>query len=89
VILSARNRDDKFGRSTASLYGAHKAYMPIAQLAKQVGFVESTSEVWRLIAQRGFKVDSEVIVDKAQVGPAGRTIVVRAGKCKFARITVS
>jgi tyrosyl-tRNA synthetase len=60
----------------------------IAQLAKQAGIVESTSEALRLIAQRGLKVDGEVIADKALVIPAGRTIVVQAGKRKFARVTV-
>ena len=64
------------------------AGMPIAQLAKQAGIVDSTSEALRLIAQRGLKVDGEVVTDKALVIPAGRTVVVQAGKRKFARITV-
>ena len=49
--------------------------MPIAQLAKQAGIVDSTSEALRLIAQRGLKVDGDVIADKALVdrgGPHGR-----------------
>ena len=37
---------------------------PIAQLAKQAGIVESTSEALRLIAQRGLKVDGDVVADK-------------------------
>ena len=65
------------------------AGMPIAQLAKQAGIVDSTSEALRLIAQRGLKVDGEVVTDKALVIPAGRTIVVQAGKRKFARVTVT
>ncbi len=64
------------------------AGLPIAQLAKQAGIVESTSEALRLIAQRGLKVDGDVVADKALVVPAGRTIVVQAGKRKFARVTV-
>ena len=64
------------------------AGMPIAQLAKQAGIVDSTSEALRLIAQRGLKVDGEVVTDKALVIPAGRTVVVQAGKRKFARVTV-
>jgi tyrosyl-tRNA synthetase len=63
--------------------------LPIAQLAKQAGIVESTSEALRLIAQRGLKVDGEVIADKALVVPAGRTVVIQAGKRKFARVTVT
>ena len=64
------------------------AGMPIAQLAKQAGIVESTSEALRLIAQRGLKVDGDVVADKGLRIPAGRTIVVQAGKRKFARVTV-
>ncbi len=62
--------------------------MPIAQLAKQAGIVDSTSEALRLIAQRGLKVDGDVVGDKALLIPAGRTVVVQAGKRKFARVTV-
>jgi tyrosyl-tRNA synthetase len=64
------------------------AGVAIAQLAKQAGIVDSTSEALRLIAQRGLKVDGEVVADKALVIPSGRTIVVQAGKRKFARVTV-
>ena len=62
--------------------------IPIAQLAKQAGIVDSTSEALRLIAQRGMKVDGDVIADKALVVAAGRTVVVQAGKRRFARVTV-
>ena len=62
--------------------------LPIAQLAKQAGIVDSTSEALRLIAQRGLKVDGDVVADKALVIAAGRTVVVQAGKRKFARVTV-
>ncbi len=60
----------------------------IPQLAKQAGVVESTSEALRLIAQRGLKIDGDVVVDKALTIAAGRTVVVQAGKRKFARVTV-
>ena len=63
------------------------AGLPIAQLAKQAGIVESTSEALRLIAQRGLKVDGDVVADKALAIAAGRTVVVQAGKRKFARVT--
>ncbi len=65
------------------------AGLPIAQLAKQAGIVESTSDALRLIAQRGLKVDGDVVTDKALVIPAGRTIVVQAGKRKFARVKLT
>ena len=62
--------------------------MPIAQLAKQAGIVDSTSEALRLIAQRGLKVDGDVITDKTLVIAGGRTVIIQAGKRKFARVTV-
>jgi tyrosyl-tRNA synthetase len=64
------------------------AGLPIAQLAKQAGVAESTSEALRLIAQRGLKVDGTVVADKTLSIAAGRTVVVQAGKRKFARVTV-
>jgi tyrosyl-tRNA synthetase len=65
------------------------AGMAIAQLAKQAGIVESTSEALRLIAQRGLKVDGDVVGDKGLVIGAGTVVVVQAGKRKFARVTVT
>jgi tyrosyl-tRNA synthetase len=65
------------------------AGLPIAQLAKQAGIVESTSEALRLIAQRGLKLDGDVVADKHLAIAAGRTVVVQAGKRKFARVTVT
>jgi tyrosyl-tRNA synthetase len=67
---------------------ANGAGVAIAQLAKQAGIVESTSEALRLITQRGMKVDGDVVADKTLVVPAGTTVVVQAGKRKFARVTV-
>ena len=62
--------------------------LPIAQLAKQAGVVDSTSEALRLIAQRGLRLDGEVVVDKGLVIAAGTTVVVQAGKRRFARVAV-
>jgi tyrosyl-tRNA synthetase len=62
--------------------------LPIAQLAKQAGVVESTSEALRLIAQRGLRLDGDVVSDKALAIAPGRTVVVQAGKRRFARVTV-
>ncbi|MEO8536571.1 MAG: tyrosine--tRNA ligase [Betaproteobacteria bacterium] len=67
---------------------AESGGLPIAQLAKQAGIVDSTSEALRLIAQRGLKLDGDVVSDKALVVKAGSTVVVQAGKRKFARVTV-
>jgi tyrosyl-tRNA synthetase len=65
------------------------AGIAVPQLAKQAGIVESTSEALRLIAQRGLRVDGEVIADKTRVVAAGTTVVVQAGKRKFARVTIA
>ena len=65
------------------------AGIAIAQLVKQANVVESTSEALRLIAQRGLKVDGAVVTDKALTIPAGSTVVVQAGKRRFARVVVS
>jgi len=64
------------------------AGLPIAQIAKQAGLVESTSEALRLIAGRGLKVDGAVVADKQLVLAAGTTVIVQAGKRRFARVTV-
>ena len=64
------------------------AGLAVPQLAKQAGVVDSTSEALRLIAQRGLKVDGNVVADKTMTIAAGRTVVVQAGKRKFARVTV-
>ena len=64
------------------------AGLAVPQLAKQAGVVESTSEALRLIAQRGLKVDGDVVADKTLTIAAGRTVVIQAGKRKFARVTV-
>ena len=60
----------------------------IAQLLKLAGLTASSSEALRLIAQRGLKVDGDVVADKALVLGAGKTFVVQAGKRKFARVTL-
>jgi tyrosyl-tRNA synthetase len=67
---------------------ANGAGLPIAQLAKQAGVVDSTSEALRLIAQRGLRLDGDVIEDKSLVVASGSTVIVQAGKRKFARVTV-
>ncbi len=64
------------------------AGLPIAQAAKQAGLVGSTSEALRLIAGRGLKVDGAVVADRDLVLAAGTTVIVQAGKRRFARITV-
>jgi len=68
---------------------AYPTGFPIAQLAKAVDVVDSTSEALRLIQQRGLRVDGDVVVDKSLTIPAGRTVIIQAGKRRFARVTVT
>ena len=62
--------------------------IPIPQLCKQAGLTASTSEALRLIEQRGLKIDGDVVANKALTIAAGKTVVVQAGRRKFARVTV-
>jgi tyrosyl-tRNA synthetase len=64
------------------------APLPIAQLCKQAGLTASTSEALRLIEQRGLKLDGDVVTDKALALSPGRSVVIQAGKRKFARVTL-
>src|SRR6266576_199544 len=64
------------------------AGLAVPQLAKQAGIVDSTSEALRLTAQRGLKIDGDVVIDKSMTIASGQTVVVQAGKRKFARVTV-
>jgi tyrosyl-tRNA synthetase len=88
--FDARFRDGAMPENMpeVTVQGTIGAGMPIAQLAKAAGATGSTSEALRLIAQRGLKVDGDVVIDKALTIAPGRTVVVQAGKRKFVRVTV-
>lgn len=60
----------------------------IAQLLKQAGLVESTSEALRMITQGAVKLDGERVIDKALQLQTGAVMVTQVGKRKFARVTV-
>jgi tyrosyl-tRNA synthetase len=60
----------------------------IAHLLKQAGLVPSNSEANRLVEQGGVKLDGEKVSDKSLQITAGATVVVQAGKRKFARVTI-
>ncbi|TXT24009.1 MAG: tyrosyl-tRNA synthetase [Gallionellaceae bacterium] len=61
----------------------------IAQLLKQAGLVESTSEALRMVPQGGIKLDGEKIGDKNLQIEAGSVVVAQVGKRKFGRVTVA
>lgn len=60
----------------------------VAQLLKQAGLVNSTSEAFRAIEQGGIRLDGERISDKALTLRKGASVVAQVGKRKFARITL-
>ena len=59
----------------------------VANLLKEAGLVETTSEALRMIKQNAVKRDGEVIADGKLLVTAG-TAVWQVGKRKFARVTV-
>ncbi len=61
----------------------------IAQLLKQAGLVESTSDALRMIAQGAVKLDGERVSDKTLQLQAGAIVVAQVGKRKFGRVTVN
>jgi tyrosyl-tRNA synthetase len=63
--------------------------LALPQLCKRAGLTASTSEAMRLVEQRGLKLDGEVVSDKSLVVAPGTTVVVQAGKRKFARVTIT
>lgn len=59
----------------------------IANLLKEAGLVETTSEAIRMINQGGVKIDGKRI-DDSKLKIAASTAVYQVGKRKFARVTV-
>ncbi len=64
-----------------------EAGIAIANLLKEAGLVNSTSDAMRMIKQGAAKQDGEKIED-AKLVPATGTAVYQVGKRKFARVTV-
>ncbi|MRR50539.1 MAG: tyrosine--tRNA ligase [Rhodocyclaceae bacterium] len=60
----------------------------IVQILKQAGLTASTSEAMRMIEQRGVRLNSEIVEDKALVLVSGNAVVLQVGKRKFARVTL-
>jgi len=64
-----------------------EAGLPIGNLLKDAGLVNSTSDAMRMIRQGAAKIDGAKIEDTKLV-PAAGTAVYQVGKRKFARVTV-
>ncbi|NNL07185.1 MAG: tyrosine--tRNA ligase [Gammaproteobacteria bacterium] len=61
---------------------------PIANLLKDAGLCNSTSEAMRMIQQGAVKIDGDKVSDKSLRILAGTEAVFQVGKRKFARVTV-
>jgi len=61
----------------------------IAQLLKQAGLVESTSDALRMVTQGAVKLDGIRIDDKGLQLQSGVVVIAQVGKRKFGRVTVS
>jgi len=60
----------------------------IANLLKEAGLVNSTSDAYRMIKQGAAKIDGEKITDKGLRLVSGSKAVYQVGKRKFARVSV-
>ncbi len=65
-----------------------KQELSIAQLLKQSGLVESTSQALRLIQQGGVRLDGERVADRNLTLAPGGSYVVQVGKRRAARVTI-
>lgn len=67
---------------------AEAGELPIANLIKDAGLTQSTSDALRMIRQGAVKIDGEKIEDTRLVIHAGSTHVYQVGKRRFSRVTV-
>jgi tyrosyl-tRNA synthetase len=61
----------------------------VANLLKQAGLVDSTSEAFRMIKQGAVRIDGGRISDKGLAISAGNTHVFQVGKRRFARVSIT
>lgn len=60
--------------------------MPIPNLMKAAGLVESTSEAIRMLQQGAVRMDGERVVDRNVLLLKGKIIILQVGKRRFAKI---
>jgi tyrosyl-tRNA synthetase len=63
--------------------------LPIANLLKNAGLTQSTSDAIRMIRQGAVKIDGEKVEDAKLVIEAGSTHIYQVGKRRFARVSVN
>lgn len=62
--------------------------LPIANLLKNAGLVDSTSDAFRMIQQGAVKIDGNKVEDRNVLIEKGSSAVFQVGKRKFARVSV-
>ena len=62
---------------------------PIANLLKDLGLTQTTSEAMRMIQQGGVKMDGEKIEDPKLVIKEAKVLILQVGKRKFAKTALS
>ena len=62
--------------------------MPIANLLKNAGLTQSTSDAMRMIRQGAVKIDGEKVEDTKLAIEVSSTHIYQVGKRRFARVTV-
>ncbi|MEA1890485.1 MAG: tyrosine--tRNA ligase [Pseudomonadota bacterium] len=68
---------------------ADDGVLPIANLLKDAGLTQSTSDAMRMIRQGAVKIDGEKVSDTRLEIKAGSTHIYQVGKRRFARVTVN
>ena len=63
--------------------------LAIANLLKEAGLTQSTSEALRMLKQGAVKIDGEKVEDSGLQLAAGTTHVYQVGKRRFARVTIN
>jgi len=63
--------------------------LPIANLIKEAGLTQSTSDAMRMIKQGAVRIDSERVSDPKLEISAGTTHIYQVGKRRFSRVTLN
>jgi len=67
---------------------SNEGKLPIANLLKDAGLTQTTSEAMRMIKQGAVRIDGERIDDKGLTIAAGTSHVYQVGKRRFAKVTL-
>lgn len=68
---------------------ASGAGLPIANALKDSGLVATTSEAYRLIAQKAVRLDGELVADRGLTLYPGTEVIAQVGKRRVARIRIT